>query len=128
MALHVLIVDDSPAMRSFIRRVVELSGVEVEEYIQAGDGAEALGLLDIQPVDIILTDINMPGMDGEQFLARVREDPLRRRIPVVVVTSDATPGRVERMLALGAQGYLTKPFLPELLREELERALESVHA
>jgi two-component system, chemotaxis family, chemotaxis protein CheY len=128
MALRVLIVDDSPAMRSFISRVVELSGLEVAAYFQAADGAEALRLLDSQQVDLILTDINMPGTDGEQFMARLRQDPVRRRIPVVVVSSDATASRIERMMAMGARGYLTKPFSPELLREELDRVLESAHA
>ena len=128
MALRILIVDDSTAMRSFIGRIVELSGLEVAACLQAGDGAEALQLLDTLPVDVILTDINMPGMDGEQLLARLQQDPLRRGTPVVVVTGDATLCRIERMLALGARGYVTKPFSPELLRQELDRILESAHA
>ena len=128
MALHVLIVDDSPAMRSFIRRVVQLSGLEVEEYVEAGDGGEALRRLQAGPVDVILTDINMPGMDGEQLVARLQQDEALRAIPVVVVSTDATAGRMERMLAMGARGYVTKPFSPELLREELDRVLESAHA
>ena len=127
MALQVLIVDDSPAMRAFIRRVVELSGLDVAAFVQAGDGAEALRLLGAQPVDVILTDINMPGMDGEQFVARLQEDPALRAIPVVVVSTDVTAARMERMLALGARGYVTKPFSPELLRQELERVLEPAH-
>jgi two-component system chemotaxis response regulator CheY len=127
MALQVLIVDDSPAMRAFIRRVVELSGLEVAAYVQAGDGGEALRLLQAQPVNVILTDVNMPGMDGEQFVVRLQEDPWLRAIPVVVVSTDATAGRMERMLALGARGYVTKPFSPEALRQELERVLEPAH-
>src|SRR5262249_26529319 len=128
MALHVLIVDDSPAMRSFIRRVVELSGLGVTAYLEAGDGAEALRLLRAEQVNVILTDINMPGMDGEQFVSRLQQEPTLARIPVVVVSTDATVGRMERMLTLGARGYVTKPFSPELLREELERVLEAAHA
>jgi two-component system chemotaxis response regulator CheY len=125
MSLRVLIVDDSPAMRAFIRRVVELSGLEVAAYFQAGDGGQALQLLACEHVDVILTDINMPGMDGGQFVARLQEDVALEPIPVVVVSTDATPGRMEQMMALGARGYVTKPFSPEGLRQELERVLEA---
>ena len=127
MALRVLIVDDSPAMRVFIRRVVQLSGLEVTTYLQAGDGGEALRLLDGELVDVILTDINMPGMDGGQFVARLQQDRLLQAIPVVVVSTDATSGRMQQMMALGARGYVTKPFSPEVLRQELDRVLEVAH-
>jgi two-component system, chemotaxis family, chemotaxis protein CheY len=127
MALRVLIVDDSPAMRAFIRRVVQLSGLEVAAYFQAGDGGEALELLAGKPVDVILTDINMPGMDGGQFVALLQQDRLLQAIPVVVVSTDATSGRMQQMMALGARGYVTKPFSPEMLRQELDRVLESSH-
>jgi two-component system, chemotaxis family, chemotaxis protein CheY len=126
--LRVLIVDDSPAMRAFIYRVVQLSGLNVAVCLQAGDGAEALQLLAREQVDVILTDINMPGMDGGQLVARLREDPLLAAIPVVVVSTDATRERMQQMLALGASGYVTKPFSPEVLRAELDRVLESAHA
>ena len=127
MRLSVLIVDDSPAMRAFVRRVVELSGLEAN-CAQAADGAGALELLESQPVDVILTDINMPGMDGEEFLRRLQQHPRLRSIPAVVVSTDATSCRVERMLALGARGYVSKPFSPEVLRKQLERVVESAHA
>ena len=69
MAYRVLITDDSPAMRSFVRRVIELSGFELSACFEAGDGAEALAVLKNEWVDAILTDINMPGVDGEELLA-----------------------------------------------------------
>ena len=125
MPLRVLIVDDSPAMRAFIRRVVQLSGLEVAAYFQAGEGREALRLLAGEKVDVILTDINMPGMDGGQFVAHLQADRLLQAIPVVVVSTDATAGRMQQMLALGASGYVTKPFSPEVLRQELDRVLEA---
>ena len=128
MSLRILIVDDSPAMRSFIRRVVELSGLEVASYTQARDGSSALQALAQQPVDVILTDINMPGMDGEQLVEHLQLDRQFCRIPVVVISTDATAGRMKRMLALGARGYVTKPFSPEVLRQELDRVLETAHA
>lgn len=127
MAFRVLIVDDSPAMRTFIRRVLELSGLELSGCLQASGGDQALTLLRHECVDVILTDINMPGMDGEQFVSRLEADELLRAVPVIVVSTDGTEGRIHRMLSLGARGYVTKPFLPETLREELERVLEAPH-
>lgn len=129
MSYRVLVVDDSPAMRGFIRRVLDLSGIEVEEVLEAGDGLDALSILeersssDENPVDVVLTDINMPRMSGEEFLLRLREDEDLRAIPVLVLSSDSSEARVSRMLAAGARGYLPKPLSPERLRTELGRVL-----
>lgn len=128
MAYNVLIVDDSPAMRSFVRRVLELSGIEVGQCTEAGNGAEALEVLRKEWVDVVLTDLNMPTMDGEQFVRKMEEDPSLQAIPVLIVSTDRTDHRVQQMLTLGAKGYVTKPFQPETLREELERALGERHA
>ena len=123
MAYRVLIVDDSPAMRTFVRRVIELSGFELSECFESSNGWEALDLLRTEWVDAILTDINMPGMDGQEFLRRLSEDELLRTIPALVISTDATAHRIASMVSLGARGYITKPFLPEALRAELERTL-----
>jgi two-component system chemotaxis response regulator CheY len=123
MAYRVLIVDDSPAMRSFVRRVMELSGFDVSNCFEAGDGEEALKLLGSEWVDAILTDINMPRMDGEEFLKRLSADEVLRSIPAIVISTDATHTRIDRLNSLGARGYITKPFVPEELREVLERTL-----
>ncbi|MFY9725523.1 MAG: response regulator [Bryobacteraceae bacterium] len=127
MELHVLIVDDSPAMRSFIHRVLELSGLEVGRCLEASNGEEALRLLEDNWVDAVLTDINMPQMDGEELLRRMSGHAVLRSIPVLVVSTDRTEGRIQKMLTLGAKGYVTKPFAPETLRDELERSLGVVH-
>lgn len=123
MAYRILIVDDSPLMRAFARRVIHLSGFEPSECLEASNGREALDLLRVQTVDAILTDINMPEMDGEEFLRQLTHDEALRAIPVIVVSTDATLKRIDRMLELGARGYVTKPFVPEELRIELERVL-----
>jgi two-component system chemotaxis response regulator CheY len=123
MAYRVLIVDDSPAMRTFVRRVIELSGFELSDCFEASDGWQALDVLRAEWVDAILTDINMPGMDGQEFLRRLAEDELLRSIPAIVISTDATAHRIASMVSLGARGYVTKPFLPETLRTELERTL-----
>jgi two-component system chemotaxis response regulator CheY len=127
MAFRVLIVDDSPVMRAFIRRIVLLSGIEAAEFLEASDGNEALVVLRREWVDVILTDINMPGMDGEQLLRCLEADDLLKSVPVLVVSTDGTESRVHQMLSLGARGYVKKPFMPETLREELERVLGEPH-
>ncbi|MGA3203698.1 MAG: response regulator [Bryobacteraceae bacterium] len=127
MALQIMIVDDCPAMRAFIRRVIKLSGMDVGNYFEAANGAEALAQLATNPVDAVLTDINMPVMDGEEFVRRMRASELLRETPVVVISTDATLHRIQTMQALGAVGYLQKPFGPEQLRNELDRVLGVCH-
>ena len=127
MAYNVLIVDDSPAMRSFVRRVLDLSGLDLGVCFEAGNGREALDLLRSEWIDVVLTDINMPVMDGEQLVRRLHEDDALRSIPVLVVSTDRTETRARQMLSLGARGYVTKPFLPETLRQELEKILGAPH-
>jgi two-component system chemotaxis response regulator CheY len=127
MAYRVLIVDDSPAMRSFVRRVMDISGFELSVCFEASNGEEALDLLRHEWVDAILTDINMPVMDGEEFLRRLSADDLLRSIPAIVISTDATENRIAHMSALGARGYVTKPFVPEALRSLLEQTLGVLH-
>lgn len=127
MAYRILIVDDSPAMRAFVRRVVRLSGLEDAECLEAGNGQAALDLLEKEWVDAVLTDINMPVMDGEELLRRLSAHELFRSIPTIVISTDATEKRIDRMLSLGARGYVTKPFAPEQLRAELERSLGAAY-
>jgi two-component system chemotaxis response regulator CheY len=123
MAFNVLIVDDSPAMRKMIRRVLTLSGIDLAECLDAGNGQEALDLLRANWVDIVLTDINMPVMNGEQLLREIGNDSLLESIPVMVISTDRTEARLQRMLALGARDYVTKPFVPEALGYAMERLL-----
>src|SRR5437667_12751659 len=110
MAWNVLIVDDSPVMRTFIRRVITLGAIGVGECRDAANGEEALALLREQWMDLILTDINMPGMNGEQLLRSLQDDQLLSTIPVIVVSTDASRNRTQQMLDLGAKGYIAKPF------------------
>jgi two-component system chemotaxis response regulator CheY len=127
MALHILIVDDSPAMRAFIRRVMKLSGIHVDCYFEAANGEEALAQLAVNRIDAVLTDINMPVMDGETFVRKMREKGPFQSTPVVVISTDATAERIRTMHELGAVGYLEKPFGPEQLRNELDRVLGVHH-
>lgn len=123
MALNIMIVDDSPVMRAFIRKTISLTGLDIGDCYQAANGEDALQSLKNTWVDLILTDINMPQMTGEELIRRLENDELLRSIPVLVVSTDASQVRMQRLLALGAKGYVTKPFLPETLRDEVEKIL-----
>jgi len=127
MAFHLMIVDDSPSMRAFIVRVIWLSGLEVGLCMQASNGQEALDLLQQNWIDIVLTDINMPVMNGEEFVCCLEKDEMLRTIPVLVVSTDGSEHRVQRMMSLGAKGYVKKPFSPELLRKSMEDLLGVTH-
>lgn len=127
MALNILIVDDSPVMRVFLRKVVQLTGLPVGEYCEAGDGEAALEALRERWMDLVLTDINMPRMNGEEFVRQLERDQMLRDIPVIVVSTDASRERMDRMIKLGARGYISKPFLPETLRDEVEKILGVQH-
>lgn len=127
MPSRLMIVDDSPVMRAFVKRTVALSGFETSEILEASNGREALDKLRAcsaaPPVDLILTDINMPVMDGEQLLGELKADPSLHSIPVVVVSTDSTENRVGALLRLGANDYVRKPFPPERLSEVLSGLL-----
>jgi two-component system chemotaxis response regulator CheY len=123
MAYNVLIVDDSAAMRNFVRRVLTLSGVDVGDCFEASDGTEALACVSENWVDVILTDINMPKMDGEELVRHLSQDEVLKAIPVIVVSTDGTELRMKQMMSLGARAYVKKPFLPETLRGKLEQVL-----
>jgi two-component system chemotaxis response regulator CheY len=128
MAYRILIVDDSPSMRAFIRRVIQVSGFDCSTCLEASNGQEALDVLSREWVDLILTDVNMPAMDGVQFVRRLESDECLRSIPVLVVSTDSSNARIQHMLSMGVKGYLAKPFTPEGLRAELERLLGVPHA
>jgi two-component system chemotaxis response regulator CheY len=124
LAFNVLLVDDSETMRAMIRRVIKLSGFEADNIYEASNGREALEVLDKNWVDLVLTDIHMPEMDGLEFLRLLRANPVLARLPVIVVTSEGSEQPLREALALGAKTCLRKPFTPEKVRQVLTRQLE----
>jgi two-component system, chemotaxis family, chemotaxis protein CheY len=116
MSLNVLIIDDSAVMRSIVRRALAMSGVPVTEIREAANGAEGLVVLDDFVADLAFVDINMPVMNGEEFIDRVRSQPERDGLALVVVSTESSETRIEALQARGVH-FLHKPFSPERLRD-----------
>jgi two-component system, chemotaxis family, chemotaxis protein CheY len=117
--VRALIVDDSSVMRKIVERSLRQAGLELSSVIEAGNGAEALGLLDTNMVDLILSDINMPVMDGLEFVRQVQTVEKLRHIPVVMITTEGSESNVVQALSLGAKGYIRKPFTPDQVKEHV---------
>jgi len=119
MAFNVLIVDDSAVMRAMIIRVVKLSGVPLGEFFEAGNGEEGLRRVREHWIDLVLLDINMPVMNGEEMLRRLRADPETAHLPVIVVSTESSETRVHALEELGV-AFIHKPFAPERLVAAVE--------
>ena len=120
MSLHILVVDDNRMLRGMVVRTVRMSGLAFATISEACDGAEALTLLGAGGIGLVLLDLNMPVMDGETLLTRIRADQVLRETMVVIVSSESSPVRLARLAALGA-GFVHKPFRPEVLVAEVAR-------
>ena len=117
--LTILIVDDSSVMRKIIERSLRQAGLELSEVREASNGAEALAEVKKGAVDIILSDINMPVMDGLEFLKNLASIDAAKGVPVVMITTEGSEARVVEALSAGAKGYLRKPFTPEQVKERV---------
>ena len=113
MNCNVLIVDDSPILRTAIKKVVRLAGIDEDRIHEAGNGQEALDLLETVWVDLVLLDLNMPVMDGEQFVTELRKRDAISDVAVVIVSTESNKERLDRLKALGVRSSLHKPFEPE---------------
>jgi len=123
MPYNVMIVDDSRSMRQVIRKILGASGFKVGDCLEAGNGREALDLLESHWVDLILSDIHMPEMDGFGLLRALKENEEWRDTPVVLITTESNEDRIQEALSLGAKGYIRKPFRAESIRLHLNQIL-----
>jgi two-component system chemotaxis response regulator CheY len=119
MPLDVLIVDDSAAIRKILQRVLAQADVSINRVHEAGDGREALAVLRTEKINLVLTDINMPNMDGLQFLTEVRANDDWKNLPVLMITTEGSQAKVMEAVQLGATGYVRKPFTAEQIKEKL---------
>ena len=115
--VRVLIVDDSSVMRKIVGRSLRQAGLEIQEVLEASNGSEALTVAREHPLDLILSDINMPMMDGLEFVRQLRRIEAAKDIPVIMVTTEAGEAHVVQALSSGASGYIRKPFTPEQIKE-----------
>jgi two-component system, chemotaxis family, chemotaxis protein CheY len=116
MSYSILIVDDSATIRGYIKRTLRLARLSADQLHEAADGQQALAVLAAHRIDLILTDLHMPVMDGAEMTRRILADPATARIPVIVVSADPNAQRIEELRELGVRGHLRKPFTPEDIR------------
>lgn len=122
MALNVLVVDDSQTMRRIIARTLGMSGLPIARVHQAENGREALELLAREAVDLALVDLNMPVMGGLEMLEHLRGEASTSELPVVVVSTEGSEPRIDRVKSLSA-GFVRKPFAPENLVQAIVVAI-----
>ena len=123
MALDILIVDDSAAIRKILQRMLGQAGLCLGRILEAGDGAEALEKLKGESVQLILSDINMPNMDGIQLLTELKSKAEFKDIPVFMITTEGGQATVMEAVQLGASGYIRKPFTPDQIKNTLSLLL-----
>lgn len=119
MSINVLVVDDSLFMRNMIVHGLQQAGLKIGWIYQASDGVQALQYLSTHQIDLVLSDINMPHMNGIEFLRRMKEIQLPKSVPIVVISAESCDEIVQDALAAGASHYIQKPFTPEQIRDRL---------
>jgi len=119
MPRSILIVDDSATMRKIIMRAIRTAGITFDTTEEASNGKEALAKLQSGPVDLVLCDINMPEMNGIEFVKQARQMPSCKDTKIVMVSTESSPELIGQIKALGASGYISKPFTPEHFKEAL---------
>jgi len=124
MAINILIVDDSAVMRSMVQKAMQLSGLAIGEIHQASNGQEGLAALEAHWVDLVIADINMPVMNGEEMIANMHTKPDLKAIPTIVISTEGSRTRIDRLQSKGVR-FIHKPFSPETIRDTLKDVLGS---
>jgi two-component system chemotaxis response regulator CheY len=117
--VRTLIVDDSSVMRKIVERSLRQAGLDSLVVYEAGSGTEGLDMLRSKQMDLILSDINMPSMDGLEFLRQIRAQNLAPGVPVVMITTESSEEHVKQAILAGARGYIRKPFTAEQVKERV---------
>jgi two-component system chemotaxis response regulator CheY len=117
--ISVLIVYDSSVMRKIVERSLRQAGIEIGQVYEAGNGVEALAVLNERKVNLVLSDINMPGMAGLEFVKQLPTVEKAKGVPVVMITMEGSEGHVVQALSAGARGYIRKPFTPDQVKEHI---------
>jgi two-component system, chemotaxis family, chemotaxis protein CheY len=117
--VRVLIVDDSSVMRKIVERALRQTGIDALVVYEAGSGTEGLDVLKAKNVDLILSDINMPSMDGLEFVRQLRAQSLAPGVPIVMITTESSEEHVKQAIQAGAHGYIRKPFTADQVKERV---------
>lgn len=128
MGYNFLVVDDSETMRAVIGKTLCLAGIPIGEIYPAANGKDALAVLEQNWVDLIFTDINMPVMNGIELIEKLSEHEVLKTIPVVVVSTEGSLTRIDKLKAKGVSAYIRKPFQPELVRNVINDILGGQNA
>ncbi len=128
MGYCILLVDDSATTRGLIKRAIQLAGLPVTEFLEAGHGKEALAQLQTHVVDLILTDLHMPEMNGIELARAVLANPATAPITIAVISAEPNGQRLLELRRAGVKGYLRKPCTPEALRDLVVPLMENRHA
>lgn len=123
MPFTILIVDDSLPMRSVIKKTVRAAGYGNTDFLEAGDGRQAMDLIKNSWVDIVITDFNMPVMNGLELICEMKKNELFKHIPVVFISTEGSEEKIDQFIQYGAAGFIRKPFSPEQLRDILVQLL-----
>jgi two-component system chemotaxis response regulator CheY len=126
MSYSILVVDDSLPMRSVIKKTFKSAGYGSSEFHEAANGKEALEVMETGWIDIVITDYNMPVMDGMELLKTIKQSDLLKDIPVVIISTEGNEAKIQEFMDSGAAGYITKPFTPESIRDLLVDILGEV--
>lgn len=124
MPYDILIVDDSLLTRVAIKRILDMIETDISHIYEAGNGIEALEVLDSNHIDLVLADLNMPQMGGVELVNKMKEGKKHADVPVVIVSTESSTTRIEELLEKGIKDYLHKPFTPEEFRSILAKNLE----
>lgn len=124
MSYDILIVDDSLLTRVAIKRILDMIETDINHIYEAGNGIEALEVLDSNHIDLVLADLNMPQMGGVELVNKMKEGKKHADVPVVIVSTESSTTRIEELLEKGIKDYLHKPFTPEEFRSILAKNLE----
>jgi two-component system chemotaxis response regulator CheY len=120
-----LIVDDSAVMRKIVERALRQAGLDSLIVYEAGNGHEGLEVLKLRTVDLILSDINMPSMDGLEFVRQIGAQNLAPGVPVVMITTESSEEHVKEAIHAGARGYIRKPFTADQVKQRVLPLLAS---
>ncbi len=123
MGFTVLVVDDSSVMRKIISKNLRQAGVKIDHLLEAGDGQEGLEQLEKWQCDIILSDINMPNMDGLEFVKEIRKKRQLDQCKIIMITTESGTDIMEEVMNAGANGYVVKPFSPDQILDKINRAI-----